>query len=223
MPATISRSSCETRGGACVLDAAVADSLRHAGLHRFVWDLHYPPPPGLPRELSDRGDAARHSVGTERTVGVPGTYTVRLTAGGKTLDAAVDRAHGSAHQERGRLRLRQQFALSKRLYDAVVSIQEIIPRVNDARDRAKAAGNAELAEQLAGLAGSVGGRGRGRGAGAGAASLTALSAQLSGLYSLTQDGSGPAPVQTTRAAEEALTRYQALIAQARKTVQGTGR
>ncbi len=40
-----------------------------------------------------------------------------------------------------------------------------------------------------------------------------LSAQLLGLLALTQDGSGPAPVQTVKAAEDALARYQALMAQ----------
>jgi len=77
----------------------------------------------------------------------------------------------------GPLALREQFTLSKRLYDAVVSIQERLPQVTDAQQRT---------------------------------ALTALSGQLLRLLSLAQDGSGPAPVQTTKAAEEALSRYLAL-------------
>jgi hypothetical protein len=45
-----------------------------------------------------------------------------------------------------------------------------------------------------------------------------VSAQLSSLLALTQDGSGPAPVQTAKAAEEALTRSQALLAQVKTLV-----
>ena len=121
---------------------------------------------------------------------VPGAYTVRLTVGGKaytqpltvTMDPRV---------KSGALALQQQFALSKRLYDAIVSIQEILPRLNDARDRARAAGNAEVADKLSALVGSGGGRGRGRGAGGGPASLAGLSAQLSGLYALVAGGEWP--------------------------------
>ena len=139
------------------------------------------------------------------------------------LYTAADRDDGSARQEPAAA-LQQQFALSKRLYDAIVSIQEILPRVNEARDRARASGNAEVADRLSALVGAGGGRGgRGRGAGGGPVSLAGLSAQLSGLYALSQEGSGPVPVQTSKAAEAALAQVQSMMSQARELVPGTSR
>ena len=44
------------------------------GAHRFVWDLHYAPPPGLSPE-----------PGVDRVWAPPGRYTVVLIAGGKTF------------------------------------------------------------------------------------------------------------------------------------------
>jgi photosystem II stability/assembly factor-like uncharacterized protein len=49
-----------------------------AGMHRFVWDLRYP----LPKELSRPAGSIR---GTHGLWAPPGPYTVRLTAGGRTL------------------------------------------------------------------------------------------------------------------------------------------
>jgi photosystem II stability/assembly factor-like uncharacterized protein len=46
-----------------------------AGMHRFVWDLHYPAPPEL----------SRRRRGASGIWAPPGRYTVRLTAGGRTL------------------------------------------------------------------------------------------------------------------------------------------
>jgi len=44
-----------------------------AGLHRFVWDFHYPPPPGIESERPVSGVWAP-----------PGRYTVALTVDGQT-------------------------------------------------------------------------------------------------------------------------------------------
>ena len=51
-----------------------------AGTHRFVWDLHYPPPMVLGHEYpisAIYGDTPRHPLGPAV---LPGVYTVRLTA-----------------------------------------------------------------------------------------------------------------------------------------------
>ena len=56
-------------------------------MHRFVWDVHYEPPAVLRLRLSDLGDAAQHGEGADRRRGLlPGTYTVRLTVDGRTLE-----------------------------------------------------------------------------------------------------------------------------------------
>jgi hypothetical protein len=115
----------------------------------------------------------------------------------------------------GAAALQQQFTLSKRLYDAIGRIEEVLPKITEARDRAEAAGKADVAQRLSRLAGSTGEvRGRGRGSAASTApTLTTIAGELSALYSLSQDGSGLPPTQTVMAAEDALKRYSAMMTQ----------
>jgi photosystem II stability/assembly factor-like uncharacterized protein len=54
-----------------------------AGTHRFVWDLHYPPPKVLGHDYpisAIYGDTPRYPLGPAV---LPGEYTVRLTVGGR--------------------------------------------------------------------------------------------------------------------------------------------
>jgi photosystem II stability/assembly factor-like uncharacterized protein len=60
-----------------------------AGMHRFVWDLHYPAPVTTHHDYPIAAiphDTPRHPLGP--TV-VPGTYKVQLTVDGKTLSAPL--------------------------------------------------------------------------------------------------------------------------------------
>ena len=66
----------------------------------------------------------------------------------------------------GTLALQQQFTIAKQVYDAIGRIQGTLPLLAEARQRAQAAGNTELAQKLQALAGAGGGRG-GRGGGGG--------------------------------------------------------
>ena len=92
-----------------------------AGLHRFVWDLHYAPPPGAPRSYPIA--ATPHDTASEPKGPwvVPGTYTARLTISGKSYTKPIV-VRMDPRIKSGALALRQQFALSKRLYDAAVSL-----------------------------------------------------------------------------------------------------
>ncbi len=56
------------------------------GAHRFVWDLRYPRPPALEYDYSiaavfEKGEA----ILPQGPLALPGDYTVKLTAGGKTM------------------------------------------------------------------------------------------------------------------------------------------
>jgi hypothetical protein len=53
-----------------------------AGMHRFVWDLHYE----LPEELASSSRGSRGSVGPWAP---PGRYTARVSHGGKTLTRSI--------------------------------------------------------------------------------------------------------------------------------------
>ncbi|HZT78506.1 MAG TPA: hypothetical protein VFA27_17790 [Vicinamibacterales bacterium] len=55
------------------------------GLHRWVWDLHYPPPDAFEHDYPI--SAVYHDTPRvpEGVLAVPGTYAVKLTVGGRTL------------------------------------------------------------------------------------------------------------------------------------------
>src|SRR5207244_12133278 len=89
-----------------------------AGMHRFVWDLHYPPPAALRHDYPI--SAVYHDTPREPRGPwvVPGRYTVRLTVDGRTftralrvmMDPRVSAAAGA---------LDRQFALASRVVDAL--------------------------------------------------------------------------------------------------------
>jgi photosystem II stability/assembly factor-like uncharacterized protein len=59
-----------------------------AGMHRWVWDLHYPAPDATRHEYpiaAIPGDTPRYPLGP---TALPGTYTARLTANGKSYTAS---------------------------------------------------------------------------------------------------------------------------------------
>jgi hypothetical protein len=108
------------------------------GLHRFVWDLHYPPPPGVPRTYPIA--ATPHDTASEPKGPwvVPGTYTARLTVGGKSYTQPLT-IRMDPRVKSGTAALQQQFALSKRLYDAVVKVQQTLTSAKDDRRSALSA------------------------------------------------------------------------------------
>jgi photosystem II stability/assembly factor-like uncharacterized protein len=89
-----------------------------AGMHRFVWDLHYPPPAAVRHEYPIAAvyrDTPREPRGPWV---LPGRYTVRLTVGGRTLTRAlrVTMDPRVAVPARG---LERQLALAVRIVDAL--------------------------------------------------------------------------------------------------------
>ncbi len=93
-----------------------------AGMHRFVWDLHYPSPTSLDPQYpisAVPGRTPRHPLGPRV---LPGTYTVRLTANGKTAEqplvVAMDpRVHAD---------LATMFDLQRRLADMLTKSTEAV-------------------------------------------------------------------------------------------------
>jgi hypothetical protein len=101
-----------------------------AGMHRVMWDLHYPPPhisefsypiaavPGnTPRE--PRGPWA-----------APGAYTVRLTAASTTVTAPLILTM-DPRVKTPPADLQQQLALSMRLYDAIGRVNDRLQAPDD--------------------------------------------------------------------------------------------
>ncbi|HEY6251199.1 MAG TPA: glycoside hydrolase [Candidatus Angelobacter sp.] len=91
------------------------------GMHRFLWDMHYAPLPGIPPEYPIA--AVPHNTAPQPTSpwAMPGQYTVVLSAGGKSYSQALTvqmdpRVKTSASD------LEKQFQLSQKLYGHLLSV-----------------------------------------------------------------------------------------------------
>jgi hypothetical protein len=139
-----------------------------AGSHRFIWDLHYPPPAG---RLRYPMTAIFHDTPSE-PMGpwvLPGTYMVRLTVGEdryeQPLTVKMDpRVQTPADG------LRQQFELSLQCYEGAGRARETVTRVRKFRgqlksaqgkvtDKALAEAITELEKKVSALEGAERGRG----------------------------------------------------------------
>ncbi len=147
-----------------------------AGLHRFVWDLHYTPLAGgrgLPIAA-----IAHNTVPTPNAPWVvPGGYTVKLTVGGRSYTQPL-RVRIDPRVTTPEAGIAQQFALSKEMYDGIVAVNDALARLREVRaqvkDRLGRAPQGALTDSLQAfdaraqaLEGASGGFGRGGGPGGG--------------------------------------------------------
>ena len=179
------------------------------GLHRFLWDLHYPPAPGSRVTYPIAAVPGETAPAPTSPWVMPGRYTVRLTADGvsQTRPLSVKMDPRVTTPLPG---LTRQFSLSKQMYDGIVEAQAAVQELRALRAHAKTtrerAGQGPAAEALAAFdreaANLEGGAPAGFGGGPGAAAPTtigALSAALGQLLGLLQ-GADVAPTSQTRAA-----------------------
>jgi photosystem II stability/assembly factor-like uncharacterized protein len=132
-----------------------------AGLHRFLWDIHYQPIPGG----GGRGGLPIAAVPHDTVPApsgpwaAPGVYTVKLTVDGKSYTQPLT-LKMDPRVTTPALGLAQQFTLSKQLYDAIVDAQKTLEEIRGRR--ASLSGEpSRSAESLAlqNLEGQPGGRG----------------------------------------------------------------
>ena len=89
-----------------------------AGMHRYVWDLHYRAPDGMRRSFPIAAvfhDTPREPNGVWA---MPGTYTVKLTANGTSVTRPLTLGM-DPRVKTPILALQRQFSLSKQLSDAI--------------------------------------------------------------------------------------------------------
>jgi len=103
-----------------------------AGLHRFVWDVHWPSPPSL--EPGYPIAAIPHDTPREPRGpwAMPGSYTVRLTAGAQTQTRPLE-VRMDPRIKTPQAALRQQLDLSQQLADALRQDFALIEQVRAAR------------------------------------------------------------------------------------------
>jgi photosystem II stability/assembly factor-like uncharacterized protein len=167
-----------------------------SGMHRFLWDLHYAPVPGIQPQYPIAAIYRNTAPAATSPWAMPGKYTVVLTVNGKSyqqpLTVRMDPRIKTANAD-----LAEQFKLSKEVYDewlALNSISENIRRIRgqlaELRPRApegdlKTHINA-LGEKLQVLAGAGGGPGGGAAAAA-TTSISGTSGRVRTLFNLIED------------------------------------
>jgi photosystem II stability/assembly factor-like uncharacterized protein len=189
-----------------------------AGLQRYVWDLHFAPPPvsnfSLPISATPRNTLKE----PEGPWAQPGEYTVKLTAGGnvykKPLTVRMDPRVRTPAAE-----IARQYALSVALYDAVrtnaqamAQVKELRAQLKDRRAKTTGALQADIDSldvKAAGFGGQSGGGFLG-GGGGGADSFGALQAQLLSVLGVLQSADIPPTAQAVAAAADRQKALQAL-------------
>ena len=179
------------------------------GMHRFVWDLRLAPPETVEHEMpisAIPGDTPRYPLGPPV---LPGTYTVRLTARGKTLTAPLT-VKMDPRVKTAPEALARQFEVASGISDALhrdsqalAAVQRWKRRVADAL-RAAPAGSKEplsaLDARLTELAGSGGGRRGPRGGGN--ETLSRLNGRLAELYAIVEAADAAPTTQAEAAWKE---------------------
>jgi hypothetical protein len=192
------------------------------GMHRFLWDMRYAPIPGAPSQYPISAVYHNTAPAASSPWAMPGKYTVRLTANGKSFTQPLmiqmdPRLKVSASD------LAEQFKLSKQAYDELLALAAISESIRSIRGqltdlRARAADNVKthldsFSEKLQTLGGAQGfGPGGPGGGGGGGTRLTVASAagRLRALFGILQGvDSAPTP-QVAVAVAEVLTDSQSL-------------
>jgi photosystem II stability/assembly factor-like uncharacterized protein len=119
-----------------------------AGMHRFVWDMHYQAPKAATHEFPISAIPYATPLGPEGPLAAPGRYTVRLTVGGESqtqpLVVKMDpRVKTPAAGLEAQLALaRKVTAAMDRSYDALEQAQALQTRLESLKGRAKGAAEA---------------------------------------------------------------------------------
>jgi hypothetical protein len=130
-----------------------------AGQHRFVWDLHYPPPEGGRRSYPMTAVYRNTPSEPNGPWAHPGQYLVRLTVGGKSYEqplvVKMDPRVKTPPES-----LAKQFELSMQCYEGSqkaravqAQIRKLRTQIKEAKDKA---GSGEMADALAELDKKVG-------------------------------------------------------------------
>jgi hypothetical protein len=102
------------------------------GMHRWLWDLHYPPPAVARREYPISAIARDTPLSPQGPRALPGEYTVKLTVGGQTysqpLTVKMDPRVTTPPEG-----LRQQFEMATSLSQALRQDYDALQQVKRAR------------------------------------------------------------------------------------------
>jgi photosystem II stability/assembly factor-like uncharacterized protein len=173
------------------------------GQHRFLWDMHYPQVPGMSTGPDDDAAIPHDTPAVSSSPWVmPGAYTVRLIAGGLTLNQPLTLVM-DPRVKTTRFDLEQQFNVSRTLYDEMLEATRALHEITVLRDQldapsAKVSRSAaeELEARLNKIAGAENGEGGGRRGPAGPPTLDSVRMQLARLeHSIQNADAAPTTAQ----------------------------
>jgi hypothetical protein len=186
-----------------------------AGMHRFVWDLHYPPPKVLGHEYpisAIYGDTPRFPLGPAV---LPGTYTVRLNVNGRSFSQPLT----IKMDPRVRITdagLRLQHDIGVRMNDAIsrdfVALGEVRTARTLLRTQREGAKAKEVADSLVALDSALAKLEDGT-RGSAAAGFAMLNEQLAGILDTVEGADAEPTSQVVAAAGELEKSLTALLAQ----------
>ena len=175
------------------------------GQHRFLWDMHYPQVPGMSTGPDDDAAIPHDTPAVSSSPWVmPGAYTVRLIAGGKTLSQPLTIVM-DPRVKTSRFDLAQQFETSKTMYDEMLLATRALHEITVLRGQLDApdskvshAAAAELEAKLDKIAGAESDEEGGRRGPAGPATLDSVRTQLARLeHSIQNADAAPTAAQIT--------------------------
>jgi photosystem II stability/assembly factor-like uncharacterized protein len=190
-----------------------------AGMHRFLWDMHYTPVPGVRPDYPISAVYRNTAPDPTSPWALPGNYTVTLSASGKSLTQPLI-IEMDPRVKVPFAALTEQFNLSKQLYDQWLVLAAIGENVRFIRGqlvdlRPGAQGDLKtridaFSEKLQPFAGA---EGRGPGAAAGAARLTVagVTARLRTLFGIFQGVDDAPTPQAAIAVPEVLKDVRSLV------------
>jgi len=162
-----------------------------AGMNRFVWDLRYSPP-------ADDGTGPQV---------LPGTYTLRLNAAGRTLTQSLD-VTADPRSAASPLELQKRFELSISLWRDMKRAEEVIREGNNLRQSGKL--STDGARILGAAAAGRGGRG---GGGSGAPTIASVLGAMGAALSVAESADRTPPATAYELARQSARDLDTLLAQ----------
>ncbi|HEY2064740.1 MAG TPA: glycosyl hydrolase [Gemmatimonadaceae bacterium] len=169
------------------------------GMHRFVWDLHYPTPAAPHFEYPISATYMNTPAEPRGPWASPGTYTVRLSANGRTVSQPLV-VRMDPRVKVAPVVLARQFALATQLVQALDRVA--------AAQRPAATRDTTTTPAAAGTTASPG---AGRTPPADRASLGRLAGELADLYAIVEGSDAPLTSQTEAAIADRLRQVDTLI------------
>jgi len=172
-----------------------------AGMHRFVWDLHYTPVPGLERSYPIAAIYRDTAPAPTSPWAMPGLYTVRLTANGRSMTQPLF-VKMDPRVKTSPAGLQQQLDLSMSVYNRMMEMATALQELRGYRTRLKdLPALADLTRRAVALEGVEGDE-----SAKGPETFSRLRGSLGSLLSLLQ---GPDEAPTMQAAAAVADRLQA--------------